>query len=377
MTSELQFRPQLQEQHQEGEGAATGAPAAAPNEAAAGNHNAAPTAQQALSDDDKIIEDLRREHFAKKGNTEDPVKTKDKKNTKKVDEKSTAIVKYGTPEDAISAITKAVEAGDDKALARALGKPESFLETSEAKWKVFREQQNAVRERERTVKQREHTFSENYAAAKKELGPILLAQKAYADGKYDQFVTLIQEITGESYDEAQRKVIKGEIALDPETKRTRAELKALRDELAAEKKKQQEQGSKENQQAQLAKAMDAVGEELAGHRVAKVKGFQRMVLDRVRDSWDANEETYTMGFEEAADAIMSDKDAEAESLGYRRAQEERAAKPKAEDKPQLPPRARSADARSPDGEEWEKRDMTDEEIMASIHRDVKSGRIKV
>lgn len=341
-----------------------------------------PATYETLSEDDQIIFDLKAEHAAKVNgdsdeSVEEPVKeVKDKKSTKdKTPPKDTqSTVKYNTAEEAVSSIVAALESGDPKKIAKAIGKPEKFLEVTDAKWMAFREQQNAIRERDKQVTQREHAYNENVAAIRKEYGAAVQAAKAYREGKLDQFVTLVQELTGETYDEAQRKVIKGELSLDPNTRELRKEIENLRAERAREKKEAEEARNKQAQQEQYRKAEEAVTAELASHRVSKVKGFQRDVLSRVRDSWDGQD--YTMSFEEAADLIMAEKDAEAEALGYSRANAVPAKPTKQPASPSVPPRSRAVDAREPDGEPWMTQDMDDDEIIASIARDHKMGRLK-
>jgi len=113
---------------------------------------------------------------------------------------------------------------------------------------------------------------------------------------------------------------------------------------------------------------------LAGHRIAKLPRFQEQVLAKVRQSWDPVDRAYTMSFADAADAIVEERAAEAEALGYRPAlpaPAARAARP-----PSLPSRSRAADARTPEAEPWETEDLDDDQIIASIRRDIKAGRLK-
>jgi hypothetical protein len=365
---------------------APAAPAAAPTPAAAPPTNAAPVPQSAVDEDSQIIEDLRREHFAKEGEKDDaadaaepetPVKAAEKpaKDRKPYNAEGT---KYKTPEAAVSAITAALESGDVKALCKAIGKPANFLEASGQKWAAFRERTNAVAAREKALTTRETAFNAKLTEARQEVGVALKAKQAYRDGKFGEFVTLVAELAGESYDEAQRKVITGELAMTPDVKKLRDELateRAERRKEAAERAaKEEQQTNAQKQQEAYRAAVDAVTEELAGHRVSKVRNFQRQVLDRVRESFDPNERTYTMSFADAADAIMADKDAEADALGYAKPAPAPAARTA---QPRAVPRGQTADARPTEREPWEERELSDDEIIASIKRDVRTGRIKV
>lgn len=415
----LTWRPQLQQQQQEGGAPApaaapvtpAGGPTGGPTDASHGAEAPArPPVYETLGEDDQIIYDLRREHDAKAlaSTPDEPhAPTKPGKAGKagkgaKVEKQdppapeaappTTAIVKYKSPEEAVSAIVAAVESGDAKKIAKALGKPEAFLEVSDAKWMAFREQQNAVRERDKQVTAREHEFNRLVAEARTEYGPAIKAAKAYRDGDMTAFVTLVQELTGERYDDAQRKVIQGELAVDPAIRKLRDELAAERAERKREREEERAaadaERKKAEQQTQYAKAVEAVAAELANHRVSKLKGFERAVLSKVRDSWDPAEREYTMSFEEAADAIMAERDEEAAALGYQRpapalppapAAPPARQLPAAAPAPSVPPRGRSADARPADLEPWadpKAPDMDDDEIIESIKRDIKAGRLR-
>lgn len=391
----LTWRPQLQQQQQEGAAAPPAAPVATPAPPAATEAPTAPAAapvvHETLSEDEQIIYDLRREHDAKvlEATPTEPLPAKKKAKGEKQEPEPAAPpveivpttagpVKYKSPEEAVSSIVAAIESGDAKRIAKALGKPEAFLDTSNAKWVAFREQQNAVRERDKQVTQREHEFNTKIAEARAEFGPAIKAAKAYRDGDLTAFVTLVQELTGDRYDDAQRKVIRGEIAIDPATRALREEIAALKRERQAEKEAAEAARRTDEQKAQYERAIEAVSNELAGHRVSKVKGYQREILNRVRDSWDPADNAYTLSFEEAADAIMAERDAEAEALGYQRPAPAPPPAPPAPP-PGMPPRARAADARKPDVEPWadpDAEDMDDDAIIESIKRDVKAGRLK-
>ena len=361
----------------------------APN--GSGDRTAEQAPYETLGEDDQIIEDLKREHKAKvAAEPSPPAKpskapaAKPKAGKAKAEPEApaaapeaaqgSALVKYGTPKEAIDAIVLAIDSGDPKKIAKALGKPDGYLDSSNAKWVAFREQQSAIRQRDRDLTEREHRYNEGMAAARKEFGTAIGAAKAYRDGDLKQFVTLIQELTGERYDDAQRKVISGELAIDPGMKALRSEIAELRAERAKERAEADKAQQERDRATQYERAVEAVTEELAGHRVTKLKGFQRDVLTRVRDSYDPSEKTYTLSFHEAADAIMAERDAEAEALGYSRAAPALPAAPSP--RSVIPPRSQATDARPPDGEPWMVSDLTDDEILEGIARDIKSGKLK-
>lgn len=405
--NQLRWVSQAQQRNHEGAAPAAAVPSTGESTGATsdasqgGEAPAASPVYETLSDDDRIIHELRAEHAAKTlAPTPAPPATQKKRAEGAGAEESgakpgaepapatpatTAIVKYESGEAAVTAIVAAIESGDAKKIAKALGKPDSFVEVSDAKWMAFREQQNAVRQRDKHLTQREHEFNTRLAEARTEFGAAIKAAKAYRDGNYAEFVTLVRELTGDAYDDAQRKVIEGEIAVDPSVRKLREELAALRAEQAKEREEARKAQQTEQQKAQYERAVEAVSQELVGHRVAKVKGYQREVLNRVRESWDPAEKAYTMSFAEAADAIMAERDAEAEALGYQRpapalpAAPSAPALPAAAPTPSVPPRARAADARPADLEPWadpKAPDMDDDQIIESIKNDIKTGRLK-
>jgi hypothetical protein len=351
-----------------------------------------PTPQQSIDEDASIIADLRKEHFAKTGAEpkdgeehepeeadEEPAETEAEEKPEREEKpgngkprEKTAAPKYKTAAAALKAITAALESGDPKKIAAAVGKPESFFNASGAKWAVFREQTKMLKERTKAVAQRETEFNAKLEQARSEYAPVMQAAQAFREGKLDQFVQLIEHITGESYEEATRKVIKGETALSPEMKAVRKEMAQLKAELAAEKAKKSEQTEQEQRQAQAQRALSMAREELADHPIARLKGFERIVLDRVRQSWDADVEDYTMSLEEAADAIVEERREEARHFSRGK----QLPAPASVRAPQPPPRGRAADARPPDGEPWLQRDLTEEELVASIERDHRAGRIR-
>lgn len=360
-------------------------PHAAP--AAPAPSNAAPVEGAKITSDDQIIADLQREHAEKvnKERADNPQSWDDvepeseaeaeatpepeKPKKPKREKPATKAPEYADGAAAIAAVVKALESGDPAAVARAVGKPENFLADSKQKWIHFRERDKALRGRERELTERTHDFNAKLAEARKEYGPVLEAQAAYKDGKYDRFVEMIEQITGDSYDESTRKVIKGETALSPDVKKLRKELAELRAEKQREKAEEQQRSTAERRQAEYKRAERQVAQELADHPVTKLRGYEGAVLNMVRDSWDGV--AYTMSFEEAADQIVADRRAEAERLGYRPAKPAPAARPRAPEPP-----TRRADARPPDGDEWLTRQLSEEELVDSIVRDVRNGRIK-
>jgi len=364
-------------------------PAPVAQDATSQPSNAAPVPSTSVDEDTQIIEDLRREHFAKQERTEDseeseepeeseeseePEESKESEEPKGKDKKGpepkAKAPKYKSAQAAVDAIAKALESGDPKKIAAAIGKPESFLKVSDAKWIAFREKTEALRERTRAVIQRETEFNHRLEKAKSDYGPAIVAAAAYREGNYAQFVELIEQITGDSYDESTRKVIKGETALSPEVKQLRKQIQELRSELQS-RQKEPEQTPEQQRQQQYQRAVNAVREELAQHPIAKLKGYERLVLEAVRESWDADLQEYTLSFEDAAEQIVEERRQEARHFTRGKqlpAPRQRAAEP--------PPRTRASDPRTPTGEEWEKRDLTEEELIASIERDYRSGRLR-
>jgi hypothetical protein len=270
---------------------------------------------------------------------------------------------YKTGEEAVTKIVEAFESGDLDALAKATGKPKSFFKVSDAKWADFRKKEEAVRGREKAVEAKESNFKYAQAEATKEFGAAIKAAMAYQDGDYESFVTLVQELTKESYDEAQRKVIKGEIALAPEIKEERRKRVEAEKRLAELESKQPKPLTEEEKRQSYFTIRGKIEAELAGHAVSKIRGFGDLIIEKVRTSYSKEEGTYTMSAAEAADAVLDDKREEARALGLSVPEKKPVGK-----KPAATPqvsRQRAADARVPDGHQFED---DDDEIIADLKR---------
>lgn len=340
---------------------------------------------ETLDDDDAIIESIRKEARDAKPEPA-PAKPAVKAKKAPVDAKAHApdspapkAGSFETPTAALDAVTRAFEAGDIDTLAKLTGKPKSFFQLNDAKWGAFRQEQAETRRLATDTKQAQQKLQADKAAAKAEFGDAINAAVAYRDGDFEKFATLVEKLSGESYDVAQRKVIEGHIALDAPTKALRKQLAAQQLQIEELKKPKPAEVAKEPTPVERKAAYDrAVGEvtnELAGHAVSKVSGFQNLVLQKVKDSWSAADETYTMSFEDAADSVIEDRRAEAEALGFAAKHPALSGRPR-KTEPTIPSRSRAADARVADGEPWMTQDLDDDEIIASLERDRKAGRLR-
>ncbi len=332
-----------------------------------------------LAEDDQIVEALRAEGFAKRDEAEQqpPAKPGVAKAGAKP---ASSAPKFATADAAILAIVAAFEKNDVEALAAATGKPKAFFEINDAKWTAFRARETAARELSAQTTADLARLAKGREQANAEFGTAIRAAKAYQEGDFEQFAVLVSELSGDDYATAQRNVIEGALAVDPKVKAERKRAMDAERRLAAleaERAKPPEpakpaEATPAERQAAYGRVVAAIDVELTGHPLSKVKGFQKLVLEKIRESHDGK--TYTMGYTEAADAIVEDRRSEAQTLNLTPA-----AKPAARPKPaqpSAPPRGRAADARVPDGEPWLTSDVDDDEIIASIERDRKAGRLK-
>lgn len=346
-----------------------------PTEAGGEGHH---TSYGSLSEEDQIIEQIRAEAQNAVDDKAEPVKEKPAAEAKpkagETPAKPSKGTKFETPEAAVEAITAAWEAGDVDKLSKLTGKPKSFFQLNDAKWVAFRQEQAQVRSDKAAVQQERQKLTSDKALAKQEYGAAIQAARAYREGDYEKFVVLVGELAEEAYDVAQRKVIEGHIALDPNTKALRKQLKeqqAQIEELKNPKAKPVAEPTPAERRQTYENAVKAVQTELGTHQVSKVKDYERLVLSKVRDSWSERENTYTLSFEEAGDQIVDERRQEAEALGHAAPR-----KVPAKKTPELPSRSRAADARPADGERWMTEDLDDDEIIASLQRDRKAGRLK-
>jgi len=367
------------------EEATTAAPAATAPAVTGAVAPTLPASFETLGDDDSIIESLKTEHAAGKFDEalgKAPAKPKGKPAATVAEPAEAEATQpegpqYADVTAALAAITAAFESGDPVELAKATGKPKEFFEANDAKWKAFRAEKRALSAQAVTLKRAESQFRKAVDDARAELGPAVAASRAYKSGDLAQFVKIVEALTGDTYDVAQRKVIEGEVAADPSTKALRKQLAEQAAKIAElENRTKTEEQTREQRQAAASQRVDAaLTTELARHPVAKIRGFKALVLDAIRSSGKGADGHFTMGYREAADAVVAERKAEAQALGLR--SEPAPAPAPVGRQPAIPPRARAADARAPDGEAWRSGEMDDDAIIESIKADVRSGRLKV
>lgn len=287
-----------------------------------------------------------------------------------------AALGYETADQALAAVLEAFESGDPKKLSAATGKPVSFFRATDEKWDSLRAGMANLNKGRSELKQGFAKLEDGRRRAIEEFGPGIRARQAFEAGDMAAFVEIVSNFAGVPYDEAQRQVIEGELAADGPTKAMRKKMREMEQEIARLKTPQPEQPKQptaEERQAALGRVHQAIRTELAGHAVAKIRGFEQLIVERVRDSWDATERTYTMSYQDAADALAEERASEAEALLAARGRKVERTAPAA--KPPVVARGRSAEARG-SRPKWETDDVDDDEIIESIHADVKAGRIK-
>jgi hypothetical protein len=286
-----------------------------------------------------------------------------------------AALGYESADQALAAVLEAFESGDPKKLSAATGKPVSFFQAGDDKWNALRAGMADVKRGKSEVRNGFAKLEEGRQRAIAEFGPAIRARQAFESGDMAAFVEIVSTFAGVPYDEAQRQVIEGELAADGPTKAMRKKMREMEQEIARLKTEpaKPKEPSPEDRQAALQRVHQTIRSELAGHAVAKIRGFEGLIVDRVRDSWDATEQTYTMSYQEAADAIAEERSAEAEALLTARGR--KIEKPAPAVKPPVVSKGRAADARG-SRPRWETDDLDDDEIIESIHADMKSGRLK-
>lgn len=374
--------------------------------------------QETLNEDDAIIEQLRAEHagkigakptaapkagrakdgkFAKTsartasqpGDTEygNQSSTTDDGDAASQEPASASAPAFETPEAAVEAITAAIETWDVDALAKATGKPRAFFQLNDAKWAAFRSQQAAIRNEKAAVQRGQaeleanrQTLEATRQEAAKEYGAAIRAAVAYQSGDMESFVTLVETLTGEPYDTAQKNVIQGALAADPATKAMRKKLLQQEKELAELKRESTErkkaaEPAPDDGKKRYAVAIKAIDAELGQHDAKALRGYHDKIIAKVRASWNETDGAYDKSFAEAADELVSEFDAEASARGFVKGNSKPVTAVATRREATLPPRGRSADAHAPSKPRWETEDLDDDAIIQTLEADRKAGRL--
>lgn len=362
--------------------------------------------QDTLNEDDAIIEQLRSEHAAKAD--PDAVakppkagRAKDGKFAKSTASPETPAADgteagttaaanahgFETPQAAVDAITSAIEAWDVDALANATGKPRAFFQLNDAKWAAFRSQQAAIRNEKAAVQRGQveleanrQTLESTRQEAAREYGAAIRAAVAYQSGDMEAFVTLVETLTGEPYDTAQKNVIQGALAADPATKAMRKKLLQQEKELAELKRESTErkkaaEPAPDDGKKRYAAAIKAIDAELGQHDAKALRGYHDKIIAKVRASWNEADGAYDKSFAEAADELVSEFDSEASARGFVKGNSKQVAAVPTRREASLPPRGRAADAHAPSKPRWETEDLDDDAIIQTLEADRKAGRL--
>lgn len=182
-----------------------------------------------------------------------------------------------------------------------------------AKFRAFRakveREREAAAERDRKQTEREQNFE---LWLKNDLGPrlqpavkVLQLQKQYKEtGDVALIVELVEELSGESYDVVQKKVLRGE-KTDPTSRRLLRELEELKAKLNEQKPKEPTEEEKRAQaQQQLREYLGEIKEEIADHEVKKIPGAAKKVLAVLRRHYDPKLKAPRISIEDAADRVV-------------------------------------------------------------------------
>jgi hypothetical protein len=287
---------------------------------------------------------------------------------------------FETAQEALDAYTKAFEEQNVDELARISGKPRAFFEVTDAKWAAFREEKRTFRAEKAQHQSDVAALTARAAAvegarseAAAEYGTAIKAAEAYRNGDYEAFATLVAELAKEDYDTAQANVISGALSLDPATKAERKKLAeaqrkidALEARLAGEdnaRKETKEQLQERAYQATVA----ALETDIGNHECKAIKGYQRQILDKIRESW--NGKAYELSFVDAADELVTERDEEAAARGYVRAAPGTPPARQQASAPVIPPRGRAASTPAATPAKWETEDVDDDDIIADLKRE--------
>lgn len=221
-----------------------------------------------------------------------------------------------TPEGKLEAASKALEAGDLKAVARLLGKDAKLVDTSGEKFSVLRRKAEKLEKQDTHLKAEESRIRTLGANLREEFGEPKAIKDAYRAGKFSVAAATLQRWLGHDFGTITRNIAREVAGLSPEEKKLLEEKAAFekeKAELAAEREKSK---VKETDAQKREKAVATVTAKCTGHDVLKLKNGAQLVLDEMVRSFDADQNGFRLSFKQAADAVMAAKLEDAKALGF-------------------------------------------------------------
>lgn len=144
--------------------------------------------------------------------------------------------------------------------------------------RALKKREKAIQKKEQTVGARETQLEKDAQMLDQMFGKSLLARRAVKSGDGESaraaVEALLMDATGMTLDDAMVYLVDPSKAKTPEQR----EIDKLKRERDQEKREREEHGLKLQRQAEEAKAVDWIKAELAGQPLAKLPGFERMVL---------------------------------------------------------------------------------------------------
>lgn len=271
--------------------------------------------------------------------------------------------------DLKGAIAALLKQGDLGAIAEKVGVDRKHADASSAKLRIARksaEEADAKLTEAKDLK----------ARAQKEFGAPYKAREAYDKGDFHEAAEWISHVLGEDFAAVTRNIANATKGMD-ETQLKRfqkeRELKA-REKALEEKERATERKVTEEQRE--GRAIKAVVAKCAGHDALKLKGGDRLVMQKLEAAFDPQKGTIGIGYKQAADQVLEEFLENAKALGLSRGD---APKPTAATPPKAPEPARGrrefpTESGSAKPSEGKARGLSFEERRARAERQYEKGR---
>jgi hypothetical protein len=243
----------------------------------------------------------------------------------------------GDADARLDAATKAIEAGDKKALCKALGVSPKLLDLDDQKFRVLRGKASKLKTREAALSKREAELTNldtkrqlAEREAERRWGKIARAEKAYADGRYHEAAEALPLIFGgDDLAVITQRIARATTGLSADERRNieqRKQLEKDRQELEAEKARTL---GRSKQQTERQKALGKVGVRIKGHAIARLgEDANELVLRELEGSWDPELRGFRLTVAQAADAVHKRQLAAAKKLGFGASSPVKKAKPR-------------------------------------------------
>lgn len=247
----------------------------------------------------------------------------------------------------IDEAAKAFEAGDIKALAKALGKGGKAGDTGHEKFAVIQRRQARLTKRETALDTREAQLTKREQTQATQFGDITALKTAYSNGQHHVAAKMWERITGDSFAVTTQKIARHTAGLSKERIAELEDKDRLERENRQLKAADESKRARQTEHATRQQALTNLGGKLKGSKVLDLEDGPELVLREIERAWERDNSTM-MTPATAAQRVLQREEERARRLGYTKAELRQAETEEADD--DEPPAARIGTNRSPRSE---------------------------